>query len=889
MEVGGGEGGGRRGRGRVGARPVAAMLLPFAGGRGGEPGDAGGDGRRREGRRGGEGGEGLGEGKGRGLGARLAALPKPLQGVKERVMSSVNVFDNLKKTAYGTATGLVLALSAGGIVRVAHGSFAEKGRERARERRARQGRLTEARLRTTGPLRDTLNELLRLVEPMLRDPQSFRADRSDKEEIFVLELSFHLCCLFYWMQEFRDATKCEDIRVEDTFQFSMEAGLKRIRAAFIRKGRELEAYSPEDRFATAALYALARARAERERAGRASGTPGFAPHGLATNGSTPVGTPGKNAWRARRHTLPTTTTGRINESDDEGAQDGPKDSGSGVIAGIIDEVIDGVVEEAASGLFLRRWEAKNLQHKAVRMPRQALPRQIGYMRNPSSASLAAGQIDRIFVADAGEPPLPVPAESVAPAAAVTDAAAAWPVQRYPMRVIMAEQRAIGEVMQSTVAGLDHRASGQDAHAAGPRFVTFAEYAYRERDAFSTANGGGGGHVPVPRAGTDAHGTSLSTQSTPFGEALAGGGGERHSSAQAHFAEGATGGHAPHGVLGGAEQVQRAAGQQQHEHNKGQQQPSLWGLYILPLEAEVRRLVRLQLSDVRRLSRSQSRELHAFRLRLLRVSTELRALEEKLANPAGSKWWRREGKRLMKKQKSEERKEARRAKLEAKETLVAKALRKAASLAPSKHGEGAARRSRARERWRRGKDKALLYARGQLVLPKPPVWGKVVRMLGLFVVTTVGVSRTLERRRRKAISDSSVTEAPPIALTPSTGPSKTSFEFEWQPVKVMALLKKPLSDSLSAVVGKAFAALRERPPEEVAAAVPADVEGATPRDFLAVEDSSSIDSVAGEGPSSSVDSVAVDNQSSGDNLDSGNAGQADSEDGGARNGDGAPTD
>ena len=44
-------------------------------------------------------------------------------------MSSVYVFDNLKKTAYGTATGLVLALSAGEIVRVTYGSFAEKGRE----------------------------------------------------------------------------------------------------------------------------------------------------------------------------------------------------------------------------------------------------------------------------------------------------------------------------------------------------------------------------------------------------------------------------------------------------------------------------------------------------------------------------------------------------------------------------------------------------------------------------------------------------------------------------------------------------------------------------------------------------------------------------------------
>lgn len=44
-------------------------------------------------------------------------------------------------------------------------------------------------------------------------------------QVTVVDILFHLCCLFYWMHEFREATKCELIGVEDVWQFAIEKAL----------------------------------------------------------------------------------------------------------------------------------------------------------------------------------------------------------------------------------------------------------------------------------------------------------------------------------------------------------------------------------------------------------------------------------------------------------------------------------------------------------------------------------------------------------------------------------------------------------------------------------------------------------------------------------------
>eukprot|EP00958_Prasinococcus_capsulatus_P022128 scaffold3069_cov227-Prasinococcus_capsulatus_cf.AAC.1 len=56
----------------------------------------------------------------------------------------------------------------------------------------------------------------------------------------VLDLLFHLCCLFYWVHEFREATKCELVGVEDVWQYSVEralAALSQVRARGRRRRR----------------------------------------------------------------------------------------------------------------------------------------------------------------------------------------------------------------------------------------------------------------------------------------------------------------------------------------------------------------------------------------------------------------------------------------------------------------------------------------------------------------------------------------------------------------------------------------------------------------------------------------------------------------------------
>lgn len=44
-------------------------------------------------------------------------------------------------------------------------------------------------------------------------------------QVTVVDILFHLCCLFYWMHEFREATKCELIGIEDVWQFAIEKAL----------------------------------------------------------------------------------------------------------------------------------------------------------------------------------------------------------------------------------------------------------------------------------------------------------------------------------------------------------------------------------------------------------------------------------------------------------------------------------------------------------------------------------------------------------------------------------------------------------------------------------------------------------------------------------------
>lgn len=505
-------------------------------------------------------------------------------------MRLVALSKGLSHAAYGSATGLVLALTVAGLVRTGTGGWAETRGALRRERRERASRLTDARLRTAGPLRDTLGELLKLLAPMLSSPTAWRAEYSDREEAVVLSLAFHISCLFYWMHEFAEATKCEQVGVSDTWQFTIEAGLGAIREAFKTKHDDLAAYSPSDRFATCVLHALSEARSRRAQ-------------GSAFSECAAAGAGG-----------------------------------------------DVSSEE---GLFLQRWQRIELARATLAMPSRGVTQPLGtplkWPRRIDSASLYSGR---------------------------THGFSDWPVQRFPLRVHRAEQRAIGEVMEALVARPD--GTGRQ-----PRLIDFAERMY----------------------GAGMASTSATAMANEAGEA-AGNAVLRPSPADAVDA------HA-----------------------------SLWALYISPLELEVRRVVRLQLSDQRALTRAQQRELAAARLRLRRVLEKMRSLFEKLGHTAGSRWWRRHGRRLVRAHKAEERKAAADAKLEARETLFAKAKRKAATLmADKKDAKRAAIARRARESWIRAKDKALLLARGELVLPPPPVWGAALRLCVGFVAVVLALSR-----------------------------------------------------------------------------------------------------------------------------------------------------
>ena len=51
------------------------------------------------------------------------------------------------------------------------------------EERKRQSRLTDVRLRTAGPLRDTVLQLLSLLSGTIQSPAEWRKRRLDKEEV----------------------------------------------------------------------------------------------------------------------------------------------------------------------------------------------------------------------------------------------------------------------------------------------------------------------------------------------------------------------------------------------------------------------------------------------------------------------------------------------------------------------------------------------------------------------------------------------------------------------------------------------------------------------------------------------------------------------------------